>query len=186
MKRLLSDDLVQPRVDYGCISWFPLLNKNVKHKLQKAQNKCVRLCLDLHPRSRIDRTHFRQINWLPDSERVESYIAATGFKYLNRIVPLYINYRFKPSYNRYNTRSEMALDIPLQKTNTRQQGLPFLAPETLTKISNSTKNATTTAYFTHALKKSILNKNCVRKEFSFEVETNLLNNFNYLFSFFFF
>ena len=46
----------------------------------------------------------------------------------------------KPSHNRYNTRSHIVLDIALRKTNTGQQALSFLEPETWTKISHSTKN----------------------------------------------
>ena len=54
----------------------------------------------------------------------------------------------------------MTLDIPLQKKNTRQQSLSFLAPKALTKIGQNTNNAKTTTYITHALKKLILNKHC--------------------------
>ena len=38
-KRLLCIALIQPHFDYGWSSWFPLLKKNLKLKLQKAQNK---------------------------------------------------------------------------------------------------------------------------------------------------
>ena len=97
------------------------------------------LYLDLLPRSHIGVAHFKKINWLPASEKVKSCIATTVFKYWNGIVPSYINYMFNPSCNRYNTRSQMALQA-----------------------------------------------NFVGKQFSFEFETNLLNNFFYSFSFFLF
>ena len=41
-RRLLCNALIQPHFDYGCSSWFPLLKKNLKLKLQKAQNNCIR------------------------------------------------------------------------------------------------------------------------------------------------
>ena len=86
-RRLLCNALIQPHFDYGCSSWFPLLKTNLKLKLQKAQNKCIRFCLNLPPRSHIDPSHFRKINWLPFSDRVEEYyIANTVFKYRNGIV----------------------------------------------------------------------------------------------------
>ena len=47
--------------------------------------------MDLPPRSHIDTSQFRKINWLPVSNRVEYYIANTVFKYRNGIVPLYIH-----------------------------------------------------------------------------------------------
>ena len=33
--------------------------------LQKVQNKCIRFCLNLPPRSHIDPSHLRKINWPP-------------------------------------------------------------------------------------------------------------------------
>ena len=53
LKRLLRYPLFKPHLDYGCTSWFPLLNENLKHKLQAAQSKCICLCLDLPPCSHI-------------------------------------------------------------------------------------------------------------------------------------
>ena len=76
--------------------------KNLKLKLQKSQNKCIRFSLNLAPRSHIDPSHFRKINWLPVSDRVEYCIANTVFKYWNGIVSEYIHEMFKPSLCRYS------------------------------------------------------------------------------------
>ena len=54
IRRLLCTVLIQPCFDCGCFSWFPLLKKNLKIKLQKAQNKCIRFCLNLPQRSPVD------------------------------------------------------------------------------------------------------------------------------------
>ena len=118
--------VIQSHFDYGCSWWFSLLKKNLKLKRQKAQNKCIRFCLNLPPRSYIDPSHFRKINWLPITDRVEYYIANIVFKYWNGIVRGYIHEMFKPSLCRYSTKSQMALDIPLRKTNTRQKSLSSL------------------------------------------------------------
>ena len=72
--------LIQPHFDYGC-SLFPLLKKNFKLTLQKTQNRCIHFCLNLPPRSHIDPSHFRKINWLAISDRVEFCTANTFFKY---------------------------------------------------------------------------------------------------------
>ena len=155
-RRLLCNALIHPDFDYGCSSWFPLLKKNLKLKLQKAQNKCIRLCLNLPPRSHIDPSRFRKINRLPVCDRVEYGIANTVFKYWNRIVPGYIHEIFKPSLCRYSTRSQMALDIPLLKTNTGQKSLSFLGPKIWSNIGPSIKNVRILSSFMHAFKKNIL------------------------------
>ena len=81
------------------------------NKLQKAHNKCIHFCLNLPSRSPIDPSHFGKINWLVVSDRVEYCIANTVFKHWNEILPGYIHEMFKPSLCRYNTESQMALDI---------------------------------------------------------------------------
>ena len=155
-RRLLCNALIQLHFDYRRSSWFPFLKKNLKLKLQKAQNKRIRFCLNLPPRFHIYQSDFRKINWLLVSDRVEYCIANTVFKYWNGVVPEYIHEMFKPSLCRYSTRSQMALGIPLQKTNTGQKSLSFLGSKIWSKIGPSIKNVRTSSSFMHAFKKFFL------------------------------
>ena len=100
-----------------------------KTKTSKAQNKCIRFCLNLLGRSLINLSQFRKIKWFLVSDRVEYCIVNTVFKYWNIIVPGYIHEMFKPSRSRYSTRSQMALDISLQKTNTGKKAYPSYYPK---------------------------------------------------------
>ena len=118
-KRLLSNALIQPRFLYECSSWFPLFKKNLEIKLQKAQNKCVRFCQNLPPRSL-----FRKINRLV-------------FKYWNGIVPGYIHEMFHSSV-------DIAQDHRWYRTHlcgkhAGQKSVSFLRPKIWSKI-NSIKN----------------------------------------------
>ena len=124
--RLFCNALIQPHLDFRCSSWFLLLKKILKLKLQKARNKCIRFYLDLPPRSHMDPSHLTKTNWLLASDRVEYCIVNIVFKYWNLIVPRYIHEMFKPSLCRCNTRSQMALDTPLRKTSTAQKSSFFL------------------------------------------------------------
>ena len=47
---------------------------------------------------------------MPDFEQVFVYRRSRS-RCLGRIVPTFINDKFKPSYNRYNIRFQIALDI---------------------------------------------------------------------------
>ena len=58
---------------------------------------------------------FKKINRLPKKERAEQRIATKVFNYWKGTSPLYVNELFFPSKNTYNTRSHMALEIPLKK-----------------------------------------------------------------------
>ena len=79
-RRLLCNALIQSHFDCRCSSWFPLLKKNLKIKLQKAQSKHIRFCLNLPPRSCIDPSHFTKIQLHPVLGRVEHCIVNTVFK----------------------------------------------------------------------------------------------------------
>ena len=57
---------------------------------------------------------------------------------------------------RYSTRSQMAVDIPLRKTNTGQKSLSFVGPKMRSRIGPSIKNVRTSSSFMHAIKKNIL------------------------------
>ena len=70
LHKLLCNSLIQPNFDYACISWYPLLSKQIKKKRQVTQNKCIRFCLKPNSRRRIGDKEFKGINWLPAKERV--------------------------------------------------------------------------------------------------------------------
>ena len=52
----------------------------------------------------------------------------------------------------------MALDVPLCRTIKGQKSMSFLRPKIWKKLSSNISTATTTAPFTHRLKKEILSK----------------------------
>ena len=130
----------------------------------------MRFCLNLPPRSHMDPSHLNKTNWLPVSDRVEYCITNAVFKYWDGIVPGYIHEMFKPSLCRYCTRSQIALDIPLWKTNTGQKTLSFLGPKIWSKIRPSIKNVKTSSSFMYKL---------LRKIFYFICKTN--SSYYYLF-----
>ena len=57
-----------------------------------------------------------------------------------------------------NRRSQIAFDIAPCRTIKGQNSISFLGPKIWNKLSSNIKTATTTASFTHLLKKEILNK----------------------------
>ena len=68
---------------FGLCMFFMVSSFREKFKDQtsKAQNKYIRFCLNLSPRSRIDPSHFRKIKLCPVRDRVEHCIANTVFEY---------------------------------------------------------------------------------------------------------
>ena len=54
LRRLLCNAMAQPSFDYACNAWYTNLNKNLKTRVQAAQNKCIRFCLKLGDRKSIN------------------------------------------------------------------------------------------------------------------------------------
>ena len=75
----------------------------------------------------------------------------------------------------------MAFDISLWKTKTGQEALSFLGIKIWTKITHSTKNVKTTAFFSHGLKREILSNRLVYNKTSKQISLNLKQIFQIIF-----
>lgn len=62
----------------GVPSWFPLSNKHLKNKLYKAQNKCIRVCQDLPPRSLSNPLFFSKVQLMTESNTVLRVPSSNG------------------------------------------------------------------------------------------------------------
>ena len=69
--------MIQPFFDYACNAWYLNLNKNLKTRLQAAQNECIRFCLKLGDRISVTVKEFEKINWFPIQERVNLILVQT-------------------------------------------------------------------------------------------------------------
>ena len=45
--------VTQPHFDQACVSWYLLVSKKIRKKIQVTQNKCIRFCLKLYSRHHI-------------------------------------------------------------------------------------------------------------------------------------
>ena len=153
IRRMIMNAMIQPHYDYACNSWYPLLTQNFKNKLQVSQNRCIRFCLMLNNRDRIDKTRFEEINWLPVHKRVEQCFATVVYKYLHNGVPQYINDIFSLKNKKYNTRNSDMLTRPLCKTSSGQKAISFLAPKIWADIPMAVKSKQSLDSFKHEFKK---------------------------------
>ena len=133
--------------------WSQLKKKlEIRNTLQVIQNKCISFCLKLDSRQHVGAKEFKEINSLPTKERVEQSVATKIFKYWKGISPLYVNEFFVSSKNTYNTRSHMALEIPLDKSSLGQNSISFIGRFIWNKLSSNLKVLNTTTSFTHIMK----------------------------------
>ena len=63
LRRLLRNALTQSHFGYTCSSWYPNLTKNLRHRIQTTQNKCMCFCLQLDKLKHISHDEFELLNW---------------------------------------------------------------------------------------------------------------------------
>ena len=115
LRRLLANALIQPDFDYASSAWFPFLNKRLTKRIQTAQNKCIRFCLNLKNRAHVGIKEFKNIDWLPTKERFEQCTTAKVFKFFDGSAPSYMSEMFLPvGQSRITPRSKNKLNQPFQ------------------------------------------------------------------------
>ena len=113
--KLLAAALVQCHFDYACSSWYSGITKKTKGKLQVCQNKLIRTVLKLPPRTHLDYSHFKLLNWLPVDKRVNQLKLSHVHNVIHGTAPKYMSNYFIPVNSSHNigTRSSQASLIPL-------------------------------------------------------------------------
>ena len=53
LRRTLCNALIKPHFDYASSAWYPNLTKKLSKKIQTAQNKCIRFCLNFGNRTHV-------------------------------------------------------------------------------------------------------------------------------------
>ena len=158
LKRLLCNALIQPHFDYACQAWYPNLTKALSNKLQCAQNKCIRFCLNLDNRAHLDKTAFKKINWLPTNERVNQRICTSAYNFFNNTSPSYMSDIFTSCKVMQNTRnSAHRFKIPLRRTNSGQNALSYIGPKLWNSLSLDLKLSKSKNAFKHKMKHDYFN-----------------------------
>ena len=154
LRRMLCNTLIQPHFDFACSAWYPNLTKGLKKKLQISQNKCIRFCLFLGNREGIRYKHFAKINWLPVADRVYQFIAASVYKFFNKLAPIYMGEIFTKHENIRTTRSsnDSNLSIPRRRNDYGKNCLSYLGPTIWNSIESSIRNVKTCNTFKHKIK----------------------------------
>ena len=86
--------LIQCHFDYACSSWFSGLNKNLKCKLQVAQNKIFRFIKNMDYRSSVKYPVFQEVGFLNVENRVRQLRLSHVHKIMFQKCPSYMKNNF--------------------------------------------------------------------------------------------
>ena len=154
LRRLLCNAMIQPFFDYACNAWYPNLNKNLKTRLQAAQNKCIRFYLKLGDRTSIKVKEFEIINWLPIQDRVNQCTLSWIYRFHTKKAPEYLDEIF--SYAECNGISTLysyqKLKISRRKTNQGLRALSYIGPSLWNNLNKSLQTYVSLNAFKHNIK----------------------------------
>ena len=154
LRCMLCNTIIQPHFDYASSAWYPNLSKGLKNKLQIAQNKCIRYCLYLDNREGIRYKHFKEINWLPITDRVDQFIAVSAYKFSNGLAPKYMEDVFKKNSSLRHTRysDESKLSIPYRKHDYGKHCLSYRGATIWNSLEINIKESKSCNNFKHLVK----------------------------------
>lgn len=115
LRKLLCNSLIQCHFDYASSSWYSGLTKQLKSKLQVAQNKVIRYIHGYNSRKSLKCIDFSSIGWLNVENRVKQLRLNHVHKIFNKKCPSYMydNFDLKSDVHCYNSRgSEGNFHIP--------------------------------------------------------------------------
>ena len=105
--KTLARALIQPHFDYGVHVWYRDATKALKTKLQTAQNKLIRLLLNLPSQAHLTANHILSVDWLLVDDRVKYLAMGMVYKiHYTTKIPMYLSNYFKnvKDVHKHNTR----------------------------------------------------------------------------------
>ena len=178
LRRFLCNAIIQPFFDYACNTWYRNLNKNLKARLEAAQNKCIRFCLKLGHRKSITVKEFEKINWLPIHERVNQCIHSCIYKFHAKKAPDYIDEIFyHAECNEILTRySYQKLKLAHRKTNQGLRALSYIGSSLWNNQDKYLKTPASLNSFKDNIKDYYFRKGNKKESYSYNnITTNYLS-----------
>ena len=122
--RLVGNAMMQPFFDYACNVWYLNLNKNLKARLEAAQNKCIRICLKLGDKKSITAKEFDKINRLPNHESVNQCILSCIYKFHAEKHPII----WTKFFTMQSAMEFLHKKLPHRKTNQGLRAILYIGP----------------------------------------------------------
>ena len=129
----------------------PSLNKNLKNRLQAAQNKCIRICLKLGERRSIKINEFEKVNCLPIHDRINLCILSSIYNFYANNAPDYMNEVF--SHAEYNEIYTLLLSKVKIASSLNKSRFKTFGPSLWNELGKSLKTFVFLNAFKHNLKR---------------------------------
>jgi len=159
-RKLLASALIQCHFDYASSAWYSGTTKELKIKLQIAQNKMVRFILNLGPRSHIGQAELDKAGFLNTSDRVSQLMLNHMFNIHNGTAPSYLSDNFtrvSDQHHHFIRNAEHNFIVPrvqgVENKNFYYQGVKIW-----NELPTSVKSLSNKYSFKHKVKQYLRNR----------------------------
>ena len=167
VRKMLVNSLIQPRLDYAFNLWYRPLGKVRQHKLQICQNKSMRFILDKHSQFHLGYEHFKTLNYLNVSSRVNYLTLCQVYNIVNKKGPMYMQDLVKKVDHNHNTRSSK-YGLQIHHVNSYGQlAFSYNGSKLWNNLSNNVKECKSKDDFKFKCKKTLLNNMKMNEESEF-------------------
>ena len=105
LMKLLIESLIFPHINYCLPVWGPLLTQQLSQRLERMQNRAVRLCKHLSKFDHVSE-YYHQLKWLPFKKLVQLHSIRLMYcqYHHTKCIPLLPPIEFGPHHSHYDTR----------------------------------------------------------------------------------
>jgi Reverse transcriptase (RNA-dependent DNA polymerase) len=127
VKIILINSLILPKFDY-CDVVFIHINENLKNKLQKMQNRCIRF---IYNRKKFDHISscYKELNWLKLDKRRELHLGCLIYKIKQNKTPVYLYNMLSESSNIHNYNTRTKCSLPSVNNDYGKKMFKFFGPQ---------------------------------------------------------
>lgn len=121
---LVYNTIIAPHISY-CSTILFLSNKTQIERIQKLQNRCMKIILRKKWRTH-SRTMLDELNWLSVKQQIHRDVLVFIYKVRNNMLPSYLSNCFQSNEGRaYILRNQGDLRLPLYRKGATQRSLMF-------------------------------------------------------------
>ncbi len=140
-KQLLCESLVLSYFNYCDVLFFNM-NADLKLKVQRVQNSCIRFIYNLRKKDRVSITHYRlKLNWLSMDGRRLLHLYMQMYKISHGLAPDYLQsaLSMRSEVHHYSTRSAQDFNITTRRTAEACKSFLYCAPILYDALPNEVK-----------------------------------------------
>lgn len=156
-RKILCNSLVQPYLDYCCMSWYSSITKELRNRLDVIQRRLVRFVFSMDRMGHVDLRDLGRLSWLSVPDRVRFFKLSMAFRIRAGTAPAYLSSGFVPlnASHEHNTRRSSSNYRVSREMANSPRSFAFTAVNQWNELPSSLQHLTSLGTFRSRLKQHL-------------------------------